>query len=908
MTTPAAEGGPGSPTGPRLARLAWPVLTLHPSLKKYVSMNPSAFAARTPGHGFAHNAFALLGIALAAQAAVAAPAVTNGNFDAVTIADGTIVRGSPLGWTGGSGYFNPSTGFYAGLAGKAVRGTMSGPNVAYFWESGSAPLQQTTAVAVEAGRSYTLTVALGGRTADHVFAGALLELLVNGQVVASRQVETLPNPGSFGDETLTWEGDASAAGGLLTIRISPLKEGPRSYLDIDNVRLLPGLVNGRFEGQPLGDGDIVQSPPPGWSGGTGTYNPTSNFYTALTGKDLNGSMSGPTVGFMWGASPLPLEQTTPTTIEGDSTYTVRASLGARTNGNVFAGVALELLANGEVVATKLINTPPLPGGFGDVALSWQADAASVGKRLGVRFRALRPAYNTYVDIDNVRLSAETGQDWTVGIANAGFEGPALPSGGISLRAPDFWNGGTGSYHPDASFYPGLTGSNSIGTMDRPQVAYLWGNKPQALSQTTNSRVVPGATYTLAVASGERTRSGNVYAGLKLQITADGNPVASVENILPPVPGSFGDVSLNWTAPDNLEGATLGVRVVALNPGPLSYVDIDNVRFTAVGPVNGVTSPVPRQVLQRTGTRTAVPVSGNAPGADQVSARLVARAGFPGTTTPWTDLRVKKGGSYSGAIPKVIGGWYDLEVRAMKGSVPVSSTTVPRVGVGEIFITAGQSNSANWGDVPQLPGDDRVSATTWAHAGWQFAADPQPIADGPGGSPWPAFGTRFAGQTGLPVAVMAVGVGGSSVTQWQPTAALYPRLLAAIKAAGPNGVRAILWHQGETDASLCMSTATYVTQLSNVISATRNDAGWAVPWGVATASKLPWNNPGCEQAINAAQAQVVSLNPSVFAGPDTNGYYGAGLTWDTIHFNTSGLTLHGQSWVDSLNRWGGVPAR
>lgn len=872
-------------------------------------MNLPFFSAhrRRNGKHLGHAMLATLALGLNAQSAFAAPLVTNGDFDAATLPDDGIVWNSPAGWSGGTGYYNPSASYYTGLAGKAVRGTMAGPNVAYFWERGSAPLQQTTSVAVEAGRGYTLTVALGSRTADHSFAGALLELVVNGQVVASRAVEAAPLPGSFGDESLTWEGDASTAGGLLTIRISPLREGDLTYLDIDNVRLLPGLMNGRFEVRPLGDGDISETTPAGWSGGSGTYNPTSNFYAALTGKDLNGSMSGPTVGYLWGAAP-PLEQTTNTTIVGGGSYTLRASLGARTNGHVFAGVALELLADGVMVASKRVDTPPQAGGFADVALSWQADTASAGKRLGVRFRALRAVGNSFVDIDNVRLSAELARDWTVGVSNPSFEAPSLAPGGISLRAPDFWSGGTGSYRPDSSFYPGLTANASIGSMDGAQVGYLWGSKPTPLSQLTTSRVIPGTTYTLAVASGDRSRTGNVYAGLKLQITADGNTVASVSNALPPAPGSFGDVSLKWTAPDALEGAVLGMRVVSLSPGASSYADIDNIRFSAVGPAFGVTSPVSRQVVQRKGSLTPVAVSGVAAGADQVSARLVARAGYPGSTTPWTSLRLKSGGSYSGAIPNVRGGWYDLQVRALKSGQPLSNTTVPRIGVGEVFIITGQSNSANWGESPQVPGDDRVSATTWNHAGWQFAVDPQPIADGGGGSAWPAFGTRFASETGLPVAVMAVGVGGSSVLQWQPGAALYPRLQAAIKAAGPQGVRAILWHQGETDASQCMSTANYSTQLTNVINASRNDAGWAVPWGVATASKLPWNNPACEQAINAAQAQVVSGTPSVFAGPDTNGYYGAGLTWDTIHFNAAGLTLHGQTWVDAVTRWGGVPAR
>jgi hypothetical protein len=672
-------------------------------------------------------------LALSAAAVQAAPALTNGNFEAPALADDHIRWAPPNGWTGGSGTYNPSTRFYANLQGQTTIGTMAGPRVAFLWDRRVAPLQQTTTLKVEAGRTYTLTVSLGGRTTDDPYAGAGLDLIVNGAVVATRTVEAPPAPGTFADVSLAWTGTEAAAGGLITVQVRAIKQRPKSYVDVDHVRLVAGLVNGSFEAQPQNDGAVVQAPPAGWQGGSGFYNPRAAHYKDLAQQDPATDMAGPHVTYLWGLAPQPLEQRTPEPIVAGTTYTLRAAIGGRTNTDVFAGLQMELLADGQVVARRAVTTPPLPGGFEDVLLSWQAPTSATGQLLGVRFSAINPAANGYVDIDHVRLSASA----------AAFE---------------------------------------------------------------------------------------------------------------------------------------------------------------------VSSPKARQVIQRTGTTTDVAVRGTAPGADRVQARLVARAGFAGASTGWAPLAVDTRGRYAGVVPAVAGGWYDLEVRSQTGAVHLPLATVERVGVGEVFIIAGQSNSANWGSTAQTPGDDRVSALAAAYNGWQWARDPQPHANGGRGSPWPAFGTRFAADTGLPVAVVAVGVGGTVVAQWQPTASLYPRLKSAIQALGPKGFRAVLWHQGETDAYRCTATDTYVALLNTLIKASREEAGWPVPWGVATASQLPSATAVCKQAIDAAQAQVVDNTPGVFAGPNTNGYFAAGLTWDRVHFNAEGLTRHGQAWVQALAQWGGVPAR
>src|SRR5207245_2095803 len=83
-----------------------------------------------------------------------------------------------------------------------------------------------------------------------------------------------------------------------------------------------------------------------------------------------------------------------------------------------------------------------------------------------------------------------------------------------------------------------------------------------------------------------------------------------------------------------------------------------------------------------------------------------------------------------------------------------------VGVGEIFIVAGQSNSANHGERRQHPNSALVVA--FSNGRWQPADDPQPGASGSGGSFLPAFGDKMAERFKVPIGLVSVGVGATSV--------------------------------------------------------------------------------------------------------------------------------------------------
>jgi eukaryotic-like serine/threonine-protein kinase len=322
----------------------------------------------------------------------------------------------------------------------------------------------------------------------------------------------------------------------------------------------------------------------------------------------------------------------------------------------------------------------------------------------------------------------------------------------------------------------------------------------------------------------------------------------------------------------------------------------------------LSSPTPRAVIQRGADNAAkVTIAGTCEaGVTAISARAVLMSGGKGAGTEWKLVaKPRADGSFRGRLVVPAGGWYRIEVRVLQGEGIVAEGAVERVGVGEVFITAGQSNAENFGNPSQKPSDDRVSSWNPATGAWQFAVDPQPGFPGAfvkfndqGGSPWPALGEALVRDLGVPIGFVMCGDGGTAVSQWLPGGGLYARIRVAVRTFGRGGGRAILWHQGESDTSSGTPASVYAQRLQAVIDASRKDARWEVPWVIAI---VAYNNHreflANEAGVRAGQ-QAVCNGKSVFVGPTTDDLVD-GYRWDGIHMNDKGLREHGRRWRDKL---------
>jgi len=325
----------------------------------------------------------------------------------------------------------------------------------------------------------------------------------------------------------------------------------------------------------------------------------------------------------------------------------------------------------------------------------------------------------------------------------------------------------------------------------------------------------------------------------------------------------------------------------------------------------VSQPQERQVVQRADSGlTTVPVHVVAPtrighltvsvrpagGGDEIASGELAKR-LPGGAPDSTSL-------FTTTLQLPAGGWYRLGVLVDGIAGPLEMTSVERFGVGEVFLVAGQSNSTNCGEerIPAL--DERVSA--FDGATWSLAADPMPGAQdtSDGGSPWPACGQALVAAWNVPVAFSVCGFGGTSLGQWQrdsgPIDESQKTLFAGLaqRAQALGSFRAILWHQGESDAGAGTTRADYEARFRALRAALTEDTGSKAPWVVANVSFVPGELPAKMEEIRAAQ-QSLWKDKVALQGPDTDDLLGEMRAKDLIHFSKVGLVAHGKRWAERL---------
>jgi putative CocE/NonD family hydrolase len=305
------------------------------------------------------------------------------------------------------------------------------------------------------------------------------------------------------------------------------------------------------------------------------------------------------------------------------------------------------------------------------------------------------------------------------------------------------------------------------------------------------------------------------------------------------------------------------------------------------------SPRPYQVVQRQGYIPAqahehqpggpalgfadVPIVSAAPPAGSAhEVRVVALdGGDANTASPVVDWTAVAGtieaDQFHASIRVPAGGWYRLEMRAKADGRIVAAGAVEPIGVGEVFLIAGQSYATNTNEDRLRISDPRgrVAACDVATGDWRVAHDPQPAPDGSdGGSIWPEFGNLLLPAARVPVGLVNVAVGGTSSRQWLPGGALHDRLIVAGRRHGP--FRAVLWQQGESDVIEKTPIETYVSNLQAIRHVAADAWGFDAPWLLAKSTLHPtvYNDPEGEGRIRAAIDRLTLLD-GFQPGPDTD---------------------------------------
>ncbi|WAC20451.1 acyltransferase [Luteolibacter sp. SL250] len=260
--------------------------------------------------------------------------------------------------------------------------------------------------------------------------------------------------------------------------------------------------------------------------------------------------------------------------------------------------------------------------------------------------------------------------------------------------------------------------------------------------------------------------------------------------------------------------------------------------------------------------------------------------------PWKKLAVPTPitGRFSGTI-ELDPGHHVIWVRShSNGKKWVSEPK--EIYIGDLFLVWGQSNAVGSSELLTSSATSGVRLLGHPHGSSRAAHDPQNHEGG--GSYWPKCGEALEKALGYPVGFINVAQGGVPVGRFSDPYWLTKNLNPA--RWGGQKVRAVLWCQGEADATT--STQDYSDSLGGLIRYSidsglfAGDPAWIV-------SLTSWNGTSVSDNVRNAQRQLPTNSSLVFPGPDTDLIGIRHREADGVHFSQSATTELAGSWANSI---------
>lgn len=208
--------------------------------------------------------------------------------------------------------------------------------------------------------------------------------------------------------------------------------------------------------------------------------------------------------------------------------------------------------------------------------------------------------------------------------------------------------------------------------------------------------------------------------------------------------------------------------------------------------------------------------------------------------PWTECQVLDDSRWEITLEKVpAGGLYRIETTmTYEGWDGLSCTRgdmIHNVGVGDVFVIAGQSNAAGRAKNPVADEPELGIHVLRTSARWDLASHPLGETTGavhvghyenhnPGHSPWLHFAKRLKKELGYPIGLVPAAYGGAPLRWWNPeeNGALLTNMLEML---GDYDIhpKAVLWYQGEAEG-FEDSAETYLERFAATVRHTRQALG------------------------------------------------------------------------------------
>ncbi|RAV19273.1 sialate O-acetylesterase [Paenibacillus contaminans] len=328
-------------------------------------------------------------------------------------------------------------------------------------------------------------------------------------------------------------------------------------------------------------------------------------------------------------------------------------------------------------------------------------------------------------------------------------------------------------------------------------------------------------------------------------------------------------------------------------------------------------PMDWQIIQQMNGQAVISLSGSWTAKDNaVAPRVFARIvneETGETVIPWKKSDDEGNGKWKMTIANVpAGGLYRLETclslnaehdQAMEWAV--RGDMIHHIGVGDVFVIAGQSNAAGYGKDPAYDPPEIGLHILRNNGKWALASHPMNESTGivheanreisnPGHSPYLSFARKLKRALGYPIGLIQTACGSSPLSAWNPEedGYLYRNMMDILHSQEAGKVKGVLWYQGCSDTAV-EESLTYLERFKRMTTRLREDLDDpGLP--LLTVQLNRWVHPVHETSdrnwgrVREAQRQAARQIDGVYVVPSID----FGLS-DTAHISASSNLVLGE---------------
>lgn len=222
-----------------------------------------------------------------------------------------------------------------------------------------------------------------------------------------------------------------------------------------------------------------------------------------------------------------------------------------------------------------------------------------------------------------------------------------------------------------------------------------------------------------------------------------------------------------------------------------------------------------------------------------------------------------------------------------------------------FLMIGQSNMAGRGEIDEVEPIDNELCYMLRMGRWQRMSEPV----NPDRAIWgftfhsgvslaASFADEYARAFRHGTGLIPCADGGTGLVQWMPGEVLYDHALMQTRLAMRSStLRAILWHQGETDCSRHEDISAYKDRFINMMTSLREEIGLGdIPVIIGELSEdidREWNLRGRTAELNRIFHEIEAVLPNCIVVPSE----GLSLKPDGIHFDSVSCRIFGKRYFE-----------